>query len=142
MPHQLSIFAENKPGKIEKITGIIAEGQINIRAVTSSDAGDYGIIKLLVDNPERGFELLKSENIAVNLKEIIAVKIEDKIGGLHEISKVLRENNINVNDSYGFITEPKKEAVFIFQVADPIHAENILKKEGFSLLSDRELYLI
>ena len=111
MPHQLSIFAENKPGKIEKITGIIAEGQINIRAVTISDAGDYGIIKLLVDNPERGFELLKSENIAVNLKEIIAVKIEDKIGGLHEISKVLRENNINVNDSYGFITEPKKEAV-------------------------------
>ena len=142
MPHQLSVFAENKPGKIEKITKILSEGEINIRAVTISDAGDYGIIKLLVDNPQLANDLLKAENIAVTLKEIIAVRLEDKIGGLYEISSALTRNNINVDDSYGFITSPKKEAVFIFQIADITRAENILKQEGFYLLSDSEVYLL
>ncbi|HEY1406307.1 MAG TPA: amino acid-binding protein, partial [Spirochaetota bacterium] len=86
MPHQVSVFAENKPGKIERVTKILADCQINIRAITLSDAGDYGIIKLLLNNPTEGAECLKNAGITASLKEIIAVRVTDKPGGLCEIA--------------------------------------------------------
>lgn len=142
MPYQISVFSENKPGKIEKITGILSDAQINIRSITISDAGDYGIIKLLLDNPEEACELLQENGVAAALKEVVAVKIEDHAGGLHKIAEILRKNEINVDDAYAFITHAKKEAVFIFQCSDIRHAERILKENDLVLLTEAELYLI
>jgi hypothetical protein len=142
MPHQVSVFAENKPGKIERVTKILTEHNLNIRAMTLSDAGDYGIIKLLLDNPEDGAEALKKAGITASLKEVVAVKMSDKPGGLAAIASILNRREINVEDAYGFIIEKGKEAVFIFQVPNPAHAEKVLREEGITLLSDRELYAI
>lgn len=142
MPYQVSVFAENKPGKIERITKILYIHNINIRAITISDAGDYGIIKLLVDKPEEACESFTSEGIAASLKEIVAIKIKDKPGGLFEISSILQSNNINVEDAYGFITKSHDEAVFIFQTGNIKKVENILKNAGFIVLMDNELYYL
>lgn len=142
MPYQISVFAENRPGKIERITGILSEGNINIRAITISDAGDYGIIKLLLDKPDTACELLKSSGVTAALKEVVAVKVEDHAGGLHTIAQILRQNEINVDDAYAFITEPKKEAVFIFQCSDTKRAARLLRENNLILLTEAELYLI
>jgi len=142
MPHQVSVFAENKPGKIERVTKILAEKNINIRAITLSDAGEYGIINLLLDSPEDGVECLKNAGITASLKEVIAIKISDKPGGLAETVSVFNTCSINVENAYGFIIEKGKEAVFIFQVSNPAHAESMLKEKGLLLLTDRELYTI
>ncbi len=142
MPQQISIFAENKPGKIERISGILGKHNINMRAITISDSGDYGIIKILADRPVDGCEALKDEGIAATLKDIVAVRIEDSPGGLNKASAVLAENDINVDDAYGFTIRGSHEAVFVFQVKEIKKTEKALQEAGFSLLGENELYFL
>jgi len=142
MPQQVSVFAENKPGKIKRITGVLENEKIDIRAITISDTGDYGIIKLLLDKPVEGYSALKKEGIAATLKDIVAVKIDDRPGGLRQVSSVLADNGINVEDAYGFTISGKDQGVFVFQVEDVKDAETILREAGFSILADNELYLL
>jgi hypothetical protein len=142
MPHQVSVFAENKPGKIERITGALAKKGINIRAITISDSGDYGIIKLLLDRPEEGAECLKEEGIAATLKEIVAIRIKDRPGGLFDAAALLRKNNINVEDAYGFIIHSHDDAVFILQVENAKTTERLMADAGFNVITDKELYLL
>ena len=142
MPHQLSIFAENKPGKIEKVTSILAKNNINIRAITISDSGDYGIIKLLVDKPIEACEVLKQNDVAVTLKDIVAVKVNDVPGGLNSVASVLLKNNINVEGAYGFILKESANAAFVFQVDNIKKTENILLEAGFNIIDDSDLYFL
>lgn len=142
MPHQISVFAENKPGKIDRITEILKRNNLNLRAITISDSGDYGIIKLLLDNPTEGYEALMREGVAATMKDIVAVKIDDSPGGLHKVSSVLAKHDINVEDAYGFTIRESNEAIFVFQVDQIQRTEAILKDEGFSILSDKELYYL
>ncbi|HOJ27579.1 MAG TPA: ACT domain-containing protein [Spirochaetota bacterium] len=142
MAFQVSVFAENKPGKIERITSILAKHNINIRAITINDSGDYGIIKLLLDRPEDGCTALKEEGVAATLKEIVAVKIGDKPGSLYKVAAILKDHAINVDDAYGFTVKPHEESVFVFQVDNPKAAEKALKDAGYQLLTDKELYLL
>jgi len=142
MAYQVSVFAENKPGKIERITNVLASQNINIRAITINDSGDYGIIKLLLDRPEDGCAALKDEGIAATLKEIVAVKIQDRQGSLHKVAAILKEHSINVDDAYGFTIKPHEESAFVFQVDNPKAAEKVLRDSGYQLLADKELYLL
>jgi hypothetical protein len=142
MPHQVSVFAENKPGKISRITEVLSRHSINIRAITISDSGDYGIIKLLLDKPQAGNEALQGEGIASTLKDIAAIKIDDSPGGLHSAASVLAREQINVEDAYGFTIREKNLAIFVFQVENVPLTEKILKAEGFEVISDNELYLL
>lgn len=142
MPQQISIFAENKPGKIERISGILGKNSINMRAITIADSGDYGIIKILADRPVDGCNALKEEGIAATLKDIVAVRIDDSPGGLHKASAVLARNEINVEDAYGFTIRGSNEAVFVFQVKDVKKTEKVLEEAGFSLLRENELYFL
>ncbi len=142
MPQQISIFAENRPGKIERISGILGDRGINMRAITIADSGEYGIIKILVDKPVDGCNALKAEGFAATLKDIVAVLIDDSPGGLHRASSVLSKNNLNVDDAYGFTIRGSNEAVFVFQVKDTVKTEKILVAAGFKVLGDKELYLL
>jgi hypothetical protein len=142
MPYQVSVFSENKPGKIERITGALAKKSINIRAITISDSGDYGIIKLLLDKPEEGAECLKEEGIAATLKEIVAIRIKDRPGGLFDAASLLRKNSINVEDAYGFMIHSHDDAVFVFQVQNAKTTEKLLADAGFNVITDKELYLL
>ncbi len=142
MPHQVSVFAENRPGKIERITGVLSKKDIDIRAITISDSGDYGIIKLLVDRPQEAVDALKEDGIAATLRDIVAIRVKDKPGGLYEVASILTKSAVNVEDAYGFTVERKKDAVFVFQVQDVRKTEKLLSDAGFSILSDGELYLL
>jgi len=142
MLHQISVFAENKPGKIDRITEILEKNDVNIRAITISDTGDYGIIKLVVNKPQEGCDALKDAGIAAALKDIVAVKMEDSPGGLRKVASALAKNDINVADATGFTIRESNEAVFVFQTENAAHTERVLKDEGFCLLKDNELYCL
>lgn len=142
MAYQVSVFAENKPGKIERITNVLAKHNINIRAITINDSGDYGIIKLLLDRPEDGCMALKEDGIAATLREIVAVKIIDKPGSLHKVASVLKDHSINVNDAYGFTLKPHEESVFVLQVDNPKAAKKALADSGYQIVDDKGLYLL
>ncbi|HOA98831.1 ACT domain-containing protein [Candidatus Sordicultor fermentans] len=140
MARQLSIFAENKPGRIEKITRLLSQEGINIRAITISSANGFGVIKILASEPQKAFELLRNHNFPVYLQEVIAVVMNDEPGGLHRVARALAENQINIEDAYGFVIKSGEKAVLVIQVENQPQAHNILERNGFQLLTDEEIY--
>lgn len=137
--YQLTIPAENKPGVLARVTSILARKKINIRSATISSFGDSGFINLVVDNPKQGHKVLKNEGIAVELKEIIAVLIEDRPGGLDKLLQILFAENINIENGYGFVIESRKNAVFILDVNDLTRARDLIETSGFKTLSPQQL---
>ncbi|MBE9547142.1 MAG: ACT domain-containing protein [Proteobacteria bacterium] len=140
--YQLSIFAENKPGRLAKVTGLLAKEKINIRATTIATSGDFGVINLLVDDPKRAHKVLSKEGLTVSLKEVIAVVIDDKPGGLDNLIQVLTKENINIENAYGFVIESWKNAVFVVEVDRLEKTQEILKKNGFETLDTESLSAI
>lgn len=137
--YQLTIPAENKPGVLARVTSILARKKINIRSATISSFGDSGFINLVVDNPKQGHKVLKNEGIAVELKEIIAVLIEDRPGGLDKLLQILFAENINIENGYGFVIESRKNAIFILDVKDLARARDLIETSGFKTLSPQQL---
>jgi hypothetical protein len=140
MAHQISVFVENKPGRIERVTEILMKADVNIRAITVMGTFEYGVIKLLVNKPEAAYEALKSQGVTAYKREIIAILMEDRPGGLHRIAKIFGRKQINIEDAYGFVVEDQKRAVLVVDVGKVQEAEKILKEEGLTILSDEEIY--
>jgi hypothetical protein len=140
MAHQISVFVENKPGRLERVTEILAKAKVNIRAFTVSGTYEYGVMKFLVDKPDKGLEALISQGIPANKREILAVLMDDRPGGLYRIAKVFGQRKMNLEDAYGFVIEDKKQAVLVVDVEKISEAKRALKEEGLTTLSDQEIY--
>lgn len=137
---QISVFAQNRPGKIKRITEILSGNNINIRAITIASGDDYGVIKLLVNQPHKAYQALKEEGLSVALNEILAVEMEDKPGGLHQLLETLAENNINIEDAYGFVIESGKIAVLVINIAEIERGKKVLSSKNIRLLTQKDLY--
>ena len=140
--YQLSIFAENKPGRLAKVTGILKKGGINMRAITISTSDEFGVINLLVDNPEGARSILEDEGLTVSMKEVVAVVIEDKPGGLDKLIQLLLDEDINVENAYGFVLESHEKAVFVVDVDQMERAQKILEDAGLETLDTQALSAI
>ena len=99
MAHQIVVFAENRPGRIERLTRVLKEAKVNIRAITISTSGSFGVIKLLVDDPECAYQALTEEGLSVSRKEIVAVLMDDSPGGLHRVAEILGREEVNIDDT-------------------------------------------
>ncbi len=137
--YQLSILAENKPGTLARVTKILAKEKINIRSITISSHGEFGIINAIVDHPRQAQKALDRERLSVSLKDIIAVPIEDKPGAFDKLVQLLAGKNINIENSYGFVLESWKKAIIILDVQELEMAKEILEKAGFEILSEEEM---
>ena len=136
MTYHLSIFVDNKPGKIERISKILGENDINIRAISIASAGEFGVTKILVDQTDKAVEALKKNDITVTKRKILMVVIDDKPGRLHQLLNILSSANINIEDCYGYQLHGKNEAVIILEIEKFPEAENILKKAGIRTLAE------
>ena len=136
---QLSIFLENRSGRLEEITGILEQNGINIRALSLADTSDFGILRLIVDDPDKAENVLKENLIAVSINNVVAVVVPDKPGGLHSILVPLRDAGINIEYMYAFLAKHKDDAVIIFRFENPDSAVEVLQKAGVVLISSDEL---
>jgi len=132
--YQLSVFAENKPGRLAKVTGILGREKINIRAITIASSDDFGVINILVDDPQHALAVLSEEGLTVSMKAVVAVLIEDKPGGLDKLIQLLARENINVENAYGFVLESWKKAVFVVDVDQLEKTQELLKQHKFEIL--------
>ncbi len=137
--YQLTIPVENKPGVLSQITSILARKKINIRSASITSFGDFGFINLVVNNPKQGQKALSKEGIPVELKEVVAVLIEDRPGGLDKLLQILCAENINIENGYGFVIESRKNAVFILDIKDSAHAKDLIEASGFKTLTPQQL---
>ncbi|MHA1263613.1 MAG: ACT domain-containing protein [Candidatus Helarchaeota archaeon] len=138
MVKQLSIFLPNKPGILAKMTALLQENQINIRALTVAETADYGILRIIVNNPDKCTSILKKENYLVSETEVLALEVEDKPGGLHKVAKLMGENGINIE--YIYSTLVTGAAIILMQVSDLEKAGKTLKENGIKVLSGKEVY--
>jgi len=137
--YQIKVPAENKPGVLAAVTAILAGEKINIRAIAITSFGKSGFFHMMVDDPERGCNVLVKAGIDADLDEIIAVLIPDKPGGLNKLVQVLVAGNINIENAYGFVLESHKNAVFVIDVKNPDETEAFLKNAGYQILSSQSL---
>ena len=140
--YQLTIPTENTPGKLARVSGILSREKINIRAITISSYGDRGFFNILVDDPKPAQKALVKEGIDARLKEVIAVVIEDKPGGMDKLVQLLAGAGINIENAYGFVLESNKTAVFVVDVSDLDKTQKVLKEHKFKTLTPEALATI
>jgi len=140
--YQLSIFAENKPGRLAAVTRVLAKEKINIRATTIATSDTFGVINLIVDDPQRAEAALAKAGMTVTLSQVLAVVIPDQPGGLDKLTQLLYTAQINVNNAYGFVLEGSRKAVFVVSVDQIEKAEALLEKNGFQTLDAEALSAI
>lgn len=137
---QLSIFIENKSGRLAEITRILGEAGINIRALSLADTSDFGILRLIVNDVERAKTVLKEKGFTVNKTEVVAVEVPDQPGGLSAILQVLDRDQINVEYMYVFVERCGGNAVIIFRFDETDKAIAALSGANFNILAGERLY--
>ncbi|MDR2568745.1 MAG: acetolactate synthase [Oscillospiraceae bacterium] len=136
---QLSIFVENKPGKLVEALEIMSEAKIDLRALSLADTSDFGILRVIVDKPERALDVLDGAGFLVKLNEVLAVVIDDRPGGLATIVRILSKADIDIEYTYAFFAHSKDNAYVILRVDDNDAAIDVLSKSGVMLMSVEEI---
>ncbi len=141
MIKQINIFIENRPGRLSSVTQILDDKQINIRAFTIQDRGDYGLMKLIVDKPQDAQLALADRGYACALKDVLAVRVPDKPGNLNRLTTIMHDNNVNIADVYGFVIKPENIGICCMEIHDKISPEamNKMQAEGFTMLDNSDL---
>jgi hypothetical protein len=131
---QLSIFIENKHGRLAEVTSLIANAGIDIRAISIADTNDFGILRLVVNKPEEAEKVLKDANLTVALTDVIAVGIPDRPGGIAETLTAIADKDVEVEYMYEYVARNSDHAYFVMRVADKDKAIATLQAQGCDLL--------
>ena len=137
---QLSIFIENKSGRLAEITSILGGSDINIRALSLADTSDFGILRLIVNDVESAKQVLKAKGFTVSKTEAVAVEVPDRPGGLSLILQALDVEQINVEYMYAFVERCGGNAVIIFRFDETDKAIEVLQSRHFNVLEGDRLY--
>ena len=133
---QLSVFVENKDGRLADITSIIAKAGVDIRALSIADTTDFGILRLIVNKPDVAEKALKDAGLTVSLTNVIAVGIPDRPGGIAETLTAIANKEVGVEYMYEYVARNSDHAYFVMRVADNDKAIAALQANGFELLSE------
>lgn len=131
---QISVFVENKRGRLAEITKVLEKNNIDIRALSIADTKDFGILRLIVNDPDQTEKILKAEGFTVSLTKVIAIGIDDKPGGLASAMSVLDTHQISVEYMYAFISRTQETAYVILRVEDNEKALAILEENNFDIM--------
>ncbi|MDJ0722073.1 MAG: ACT domain-containing protein [Desulfobacterales bacterium] len=137
---QISVFLENKAGRLCEVTGVLSEAQVNIRALALADTSDFGVLRLIVDDTEKAKTALKTAGFTVGKTDVLAVEVPDRPGGLHEILDLLQSAGINVEYMYAFVNVTGENAVMIFRFDETEKAITTLQEKGFKILDGQKVY--
>lgn len=132
---QISIFLENKRGRLYEALKALADASINIRALSIADTSEFGILRLIVTDPEKAKEILEKNEFTVKLTNVIAIAVKDKPGGLAEALKYLYDANINIEYIYAFVEKSGEKAVVVLRTENLDKTISILQDKDIKLLS-------
>lgn len=137
---QVSVFVENKEGSISKVVSILGKNNINIRALSIADSTDYGILRLIVDDYSKAYNILKENNYTIRITDVLGFAIPDKPNGLGDVLAILSKNEISITYIYSFIGHYKDQAITIIQATNLENARNILLENNVKVINNNELY--
>lgn len=139
---QISIFLENKSGRLAEVTGALSEAGINIRALSLADTADFGILRLIVNDTEKARQVLRDNGFTVEKTRVVAIEVPDKPGGLAKILDTIKDEGINVEYMYAFVQKSGQNAIVIFRFDEIEKAITVLQKAGARTLEGEDLYAL
>ncbi|MDR0861722.1 MAG: ACT domain-containing protein [Oscillospiraceae bacterium] len=137
---QLSVFVENRPGKLVEVIETIGAAGIDLRAMSIADTADFGVLRLIVDKPDSAFKTLTEAGYVVKVNKVLPVTIDDTPGSLGKVLRLLSDNGVNVEYLYAFVAHGKDRAYVIIRVEDNDAATKVLDGAGIPLASAAEIY--
>lgn len=137
---QLSVFIENKSGRLADVTRTLADNQVNIRALSIADTIDYGLLRLIVNDPAKAKSALTDAGFTVALTEVLAIEVPDRPGGLANIISILAEASVNIEYMYAFVGTSGEDAIVVFRIERVDEAIKILQEKGVRILTGDELH--
>ena len=135
--NQVSVFLENKPGTLNKMTEVLAKNNVNIRALSLADTKDFGIVRMIVNDVYEATNVLKDANFVATFTPVLVYGISDEAGSLNNLLQKFAEVDVNIEYMYAFAGQ--KNAFMIFRVNDTKKAENLLASKGLKSLSQDEV---
>ena len=139
MIRQISVFVENQPGSMMNVTSVFTEAHVNIRAISTFDTPEFGIMRLIVDNPVRAKEALTEKGFVTRVSEVIGAELKDEKGNLNQMLAILADGKINVNYIYSFVIREGKAPVMVFSTDNYEKAEKVLRAADVKLVEEEEL---
>ncbi|MBQ3791718.1 MAG: ACT domain-containing protein [Clostridia bacterium] len=136
---QISVFVENKKGKLAEITKLLSDAGVNLRALSIADTQDFGILRLIAADPTAVAMRLSQEGYICNVTEVLAVSLEDRPGSVNRVLTVLSDSGVNVEYAYAFVSSRPGYAHLVLRVSDNDLAVCVLKGTGITLLSQEEI---
>ncbi|MDD2372518.1 MAG: ACT domain-containing protein [Syntrophomonadaceae bacterium] len=140
MAKQISVFLENKAGRLSHVTRVLGDAGINIRALSIADTSDFGILRIIVNDPARAYRILKDANFTVSETEVIAVQVSDSPGGLAAVLEQMSEANLNIEYLYAFLGTSENDALVVFKVEDMDKTCITFKEKGIKFIDEKQLY--
>jgi len=139
---QISVFLENKSGRLAEVTRILGSKGINIRALSIADTTDFGILRLIVNNPDDAYAALRDAGFMVSVTEVLAVEVPDTPGGLAGVLAILGTQGINIEYLYAFVAKASSDALVIFRVEECDRAIQVLQDHQIHVLDEAEVYAL
>lgn len=136
---QISVFVENSTGRLSNFTKVLAENDVDMKALCIADTVDFGILRCIVDDPEKATRILNENGFTASITEVLAVEMKDIPGGLHSVLEVLSSKGIGVDYVYSIIRSREGHAVIVIKVAKPEEAGEVLKEAGIKLYCQHDL---
>lgn len=136
---QISVFLENKKGRLASVTGALAEAGVDLRAMSMADTSDFGILRLIVDDNKKAMQVLEENGFAASQNDVIAVAFDDQTGAMAKTLKIFDDNEINLEYLYVFFAQNDSKVVTVFRVVDAERAVKILKDNGANVLSEQDI---
>ena len=139
MIRQISVFVENQPGSMMNVTSVLTEAGVNIRAISTFDTPEFGIMRLVVDDPVSAKKSLTEKGFVTRVSDVIGVELKDEQGNLNQMLKILADGKINIDYIYSFVIREGKAPVMVFHTDDFEQAEKVLEAAGVKIMEEEEL---
>ncbi len=136
---QVSVFIENREGRLAEVSRLLSSRGINIRSLSLADSSDFGVLRLIVDDPANCLKVLTGAGFVARPTEVLALEIEDKPGGLDRVLSLFSANGINVEYMYAFVEKSHDNAIVIFKTGDNARAVQLASSNGIPLLAGDSL---
>ena len=136
---QLSIFIENKFGRLEAIIDALSKADINLRALSLAEAPDYGVLRVIVDDAEKAKKALNDIGVIAKITDVVAVYLDDRSGGLASVLSVLKESEISIEYMYAFLGRTEGKALMVLKADDEVKTEKVLTEKNIPMLSQCDI---
>ena len=136
---QISVFLENRKGRLYEVCSLLGDNDINIRALTIAETESFGVLRIVVDKPQEATKVLKAADITANITDVVAVEIDDKPGGLAKVLKILADGDVNVEYMYGFVEKFSDNALLVFRFENVSKAHEVLTANGIKVVGSEDI---